>query len=260
MYEGRWISYRPWVYNPHNGTHYAGRPTTGHLVVGEDDSIATFACGKEVPWFDMADSNRRDVPHGYDRRYFLKDYCKGCLASVGIDKPRDRTRDYQRRRVYEAEWSIEFDDFSDFVASDVEEAQTYVDLLMDSTFVRETFGDVNRTRKGNPRPVRVRARRGNQGRGHANAREIALGALAMTEYTILHELAHTIHRRARALTGPDWGSRQDSGLDHSGHGKVFVGILLALVDEFLGRERGDRLRDALREKRVKWDEWEEIRP
>lgn len=251
-YEGRWLAYRPLCFNRYTRVEYAGRLTKAHLVAEEQEERATFACGKDVLWFDMWEEDVYDNPREtHIGKNGLRHYCKACLKTVGIDKPRNRSRDHQRKRVYRAEWALY--GMSDFSAASVAEASEYANMVFSSDEVRAAFGPrLDQTLGGQPRPVHVRARKGNQGRGHADGREIALGRRAMDEYTILHELAHTIHRRLKSRAHI-WA--RDPNLDHSGHGRVYVGILLRLIDDCLGADKGERLRASLRKTGAKWDEW-----
>lgn len=256
---GGWLSYTPWCFNRYTRAQYPGRTTKKHRVTNEDDAAVTFACGKTVDKVDMFDIIRTRPPADDDGAWQLRQYCKRCLKTVDIERGTNPRRDHQRKRVYRSEWAISAYG-EGFVADDVDEAQEYVDLLMASPFVHDTFGRVDRNNHSDrPIPVRVRARKGYQNRGHANASEIALGAATLTEYTILHELAHTLHRRLRSRHR-DWGDHDTNDLDHSGHGSVWCAIFLALLDEFMDADIARRLRAQFDKKGVKWDEWEEVRP
>lgn len=245
MREGHWISYQPWVHRWDVG-FVLGRTSGVHLVREEGERAYRFACGKSVEYDTVADEWLEHDPKEREQKKFLatplRRYCRKCLRTVGMDRPRDRTRDHQRKKVYRAEWAVERT-ISSFRAKDHGEAQDYVDMLMADAWMEETFPGANTRR------VNVRERKGHQGRGHANAKEIALtGGRALEEYVILHELAHTIHDRMQSHV-----TKKD--LDHSGHGAVYVGILLALVDRFLGEAQGDLLRQAFRGRKVKWTTW-----
>lgn len=251
---GEWFEYRPWVYNRYTGHESGGRWSKAHLVDAVDDDAAHTRCGKKVLWCDMAsDSSMSDPTTVMDHR--LKAYCKRCLNAVGIERPKNNQRDHQRQKVYNAEAGFYG---SGFVARDVDEASDYTNMVLMDAHNEALFPGAGCNHlTGRPRPVKVRQRNGNAWRAHADAREIALGGRSMDEYTILHELAHTIHRRMKARY-QSW--KRDTRYDQSGHGSVYCGILLELVALCMGPKDCWKLRCAFIEGGVKVDDWSDVRP
>ncbi len=124
-------------------------------------------------------------------------------------------RDFQRSRVYKAEWSVRFDHRK---LNSLEECQAYVDEM--------------RTDKSLTHFRRVPKIKVKSGRGSAMANfhlfegpSISLPPWARTEFTILHELAHF-------ATPPRTAD----------HGPVFAWIELQAIQRTFGKASADELR------------------
>jgi putative metallohydrolase (TIGR04338 family) len=70
----------------------------------------------------------------------------------------------------------------------------------------------------------------------ALGRTIRLAYWGRKEWVLLHELAHTLTPR-----------------DKSAHGKEFAGILLFLVQQVMGKAEADKLREAFKKNKVKYN-------
>jgi putative metallohydrolase (TIGR04338 family) len=70
----------------------------------------------------------------------------------------------------------------------------------------------------------------------ALGRTIRLSYWGRKEWVLLHELAHTLTPR-----------------DKSAHGKEFAGILLFLVQQVMGKAEADKLREAFKKNKVKYN-------
>lgn len=132
------------------------------------------------------------------------------------------TRDNQRSKVYDAERSSGLMPRQQTIPN--AELQGWVDAVLDRRVIRSRWG---------VRKVEVKLTGGYGGATAYGSWRINASPAARNEYTMLHEIAHTLTPR------------------DVGHGPEFCGVLLFLVRNVLGKEAHASLLAAMRKHRVK---------
>lgn len=242
---GEWVSWQPMQYNRYTGLHQAGRWSSIHLRVENDEGFsgATFACGKTLD--DWYAEQFTDPPEEAIRRHrgyswvkdpeaeAIKGYCKKCLKKAGIAVKRDLTkrgRDHQRQKCYDAERVTRMAHSYGEVMT-VSEMQTYANIVTDTDWWTLTFGS--------SRPVRVQWN--SKLRRYAGWYQSVNHLIEMrskSEVVLVHELAHHAHTIWMQRVG------KHAGGDNTSHGSNFMGCLIALYQHCIGKEFADDLRAA----------------
>lgn len=153
-------------------------------------------------------------------------YCEArrILAHVYLERIEQmaRPRDYQKRRVYLAEWEVQVQDFRSLA-----ETLEWADRVISSEWWRRNVG----------REVRFVPPHGNRKkRATCWLGRVCLPnqSWAWSKLVVLHELAH--------IVAGSWAR----------HGERFTGAMLMLVEEFMGRGRMLRLKRAYDRNGVKY--------
>ena len=140
-------------------------------------------------------------------------------------------RDSQRSKVYAAEKMISI--FTDNGDMPLDEVKTWISKILNSRWTKGRYyfthcvGD-----------VKIKDGRGTRwARGGASV--MNLPCWSRSRLVILHELAHVIQYREYHWTV-------------AGHGREFCSIYLALVYRWIGKEAGDNLKAAFKDKKVKF--------
>ena len=142
-----------------------------------------------------------------------------------------KERDAQRARVYKADAALKPFDRRDL--STVFRMEKYVDLVWADDRVQAAFPEALRYK-----PPQVRDGRG---RRHAAAteRKVMMPRWARCESTLIHELAHVIHRRTY-------------GPLPAGHGWQYCEVYLKLAQIMMGHPAAHALTAAFRKHRVRY--------
>lgn len=130
-------------------------------------------------------------------------------------------RDSQKSRLYGAESSA----FTWGQTISDELLQATLNDILDRKPVRARWGH-----------LKIRVERGRGGARAYGKSRISMGVAARNEWTMCHELAHCLTSNHCASHGPE-----------------FAGVYLFLVDLVIGKEASDRLRNAFKAKRVKYN-------
>jgi len=138
-----------------------------------------------------------------------------------------KVRDYQRSKVYAAEWAAHGTGQPDFATHD--ETVRYANQIMRSEFWQDR--GLNN--------VAVGTRNGRGGVAYGKTR-IGISAPARKRWVVIHELAHCATLQNYANTGDSW----------AGHGWQFCELYVDMVDEFLGGEIASRLQDEMDARKV----------
>lgn len=140
-----------------------------------------------------------------------------------------KVRDYQRSKVYAAEWAAHGTGQPDFATHD--ETVRYANQIMRSEFWQDRGLD----------EVAVGTRNGRGGVAYGKGR-IGISAPARKRWVVIHELAHCATSQNFANSGDSWS--------WPGHGWQFCELYVDMVDEFLGAEVATRLQDEMDERKV----------
>jgi putative metallohydrolase (TIGR04338 family) len=140
-------------------------------------------------------------------------------------------RDSQKAKLYRADDALS--DFKEPLPT-VKDVERFVKKVWNSGRVQKAFPTATRTWSA---PPRVKDGRGTRvARGWTNA--ISIPGWARRSDVVLHELAHSIHRR--------------EGLGGAGHGWEYCSVLLTLTLYVFGRDAHDALKAAYKANRVKF--------
>jgi hypothetical protein len=131
---------------------------------------------------------------------------RACDFQPPFGKRKNRPRDVQRERLYLWEHSFPAENGN---IEDIEAAQALADRITDGLGIK---------------PAVIEAGRKNLVRkSYYKAGHVTLSRFMMDTHTVVHEVAH---HAVRYLPG----------IDDSGHGPVFAGVLLALMQEHMGAD------------------------
>jgi len=138
-----------------------------------------------------------------------------------------KARDYQRSKVYAAEWAAHGHTPVEFATHD--ETVRYANQIMRSEFWQDR-GLIE---------VAVGTSAGRGGIAYGKGL-IRISAPARKRWVVIHELAHCATSQNYANTGDTW----------AGHGWQFCELYVDMVDEFLGGEIASRLQDEMDARKV----------
>lgn len=145
-----------------------------------------------------------------------------------------KSRDSQRSKIYRSDNVIP----GDLTFGSVAEVEEYLDGILRKAWFKNRW----------PRVANYQGIKVHDGRGTRIARAsygvyggwISLPRWARNEAVLLHELAHVCVRSKYNV------------YKRAAHGREYAATLLQLVTWKMGKEVGDKLRDAYREHGVKW--------
>jgi putative metallohydrolase (TIGR04338 family) len=161
--------------------------------------------------------------------------------------------DSQRQKVYQGEWHLKGkmreNGHEARVFHSVEQMQEFVDSVVRSDFVRDTWG---RTPS-----ITVRRRHGHSKAHYEVGRGViaipivngerdgrAVAGWAQTDTVILHEIAHGILDQCLR-------NRDEHGRRVAHHSREFARIMLALVAEFIGKDEAKWLKEGYKKSGAK---------